>query len=87
MENNENLKLTLAGIVNNAELRGSLFSTFRCPLCGKKMLAGSSAVGLYFYCEELDNVNAPKYPGKKLHGSFHLNLDEIALILNFNPLL
>lgn len=87
MKNNKKQNSTLTGIVNISELRGSLFSSFRCPLCGKKMLAGASAVGLYFYCEELDNVNAPKYPGKKLHGSFHLNLDEIALILNFNPLL
>ncbi len=78
-------KLNITQILNNNDLRGSLYSTFKCAVCGEKLIAQTIGNQLQFACKEY------KYgygdPTQKEHDAFNLTLEEIAAILNFNPLL
>ncbi len=77
--------LNVTNIIGNNDLRGSLYSTFKCSVCGEKLIAQSIGNQLQFACKE------HKYgcgdPSRKEHDTFTLTLEEIAAILNFNPLL
>lgn len=81
----DNKKTKISEIINNSDLRGSLFSTFRCFVCGEKLIAKTIGNQLQFACKEY------KYgygdPSRKEHDAFNLTLEEIAAIFNFNPLL
>ena len=86
MENKEQIEM--AQIMSDNNLRGSLYSTFRCSYCGKKMVAQSVRQGLYFSCENYDDIKSyNEHKGRHVHDSFVLSLTEIVAILNFNPLL
>ncbi len=78
-------ELDITEIINNDKLRGSLYSTFKCSVCGKKLIAQTTGNKLQFSCEEY------KYgcggPNRKEHDAFVLTLEETAAIINFNPLL
>lgn len=87
MENNEQ-PISIADIINNSKLRGSLYSTFRCSYCGGKMMAQVAGNEIYFSCENyIDPKSYIDNNGKYMHDSYYLNLIEIAALLNFNPLL
>lgn len=68
----------VADIINNDKLRGSLYSTFSCQYCGGKLTAYPTQCGLEFECETREC-------GARSH--IQLDLNEIAAIFNFNPLL
>lgn len=83
-----NLSYSITEIIENKSLRGSLYSTFRCSFCGKKLLANALGNHLRLECEDYSNYESYKANnGKYVHDSFDLNLSEVAAILNFNPLL
>lgn len=83
-----NSSISISEIVENQSLRGSLYSTFRCSFCGKKLLASALGDQIRLECEDYNNYESYKANnGKYVHDSFNLNLSEVAAILNFNPLL
>lgn len=85
MENKE--QITVAPIINNSNLRGSLYSTFRCSYCGKKLIVFALGAQLCFECEDYNDVKSyMDNNGKKMHDSFLLDLKEIAAILTYNPI-
>ncbi len=71
--------LPMNELLNNNQLRGSLFSTIKCECCGKKMRTIALGNELFFYCPECDKTTG-EY-------KVRLKLEEIAAIINFNPLL
>lgn len=84
MENKEQ-SLIISDIINNDKLRGSLYSSFKCSLCGKKLIARALGNELHLVCEEHRYSMIPTK--EKNHDIVKLDLKEIAAILNFNPLL
>lgn len=87
MDNNEQFTL-ISNIINNDKLRGSLYSTFRCSYCGKKMIAKVAGQGVYFSCENYTDIKSyNEHHGRHVHDSFALSLTDVVTILNFNPLL
>lgn len=80
--------LSVSKIIDNQNLRGSLYSTFRCSYCGKKLLASSLGEQLCLECEDYNDYESyMANNGKRVHDSFVLDLKEIAAILNYNPVL
>lgn len=77
--------LSVTEIIGNSELRGSLYSTFKCSVCGEKLIAQTIGNKLQFACKDY------KYgcgdPSRKEHDAFTITLEETAAIFNFNPLL
>lgn len=84
MENKEQ-PITITDVVGNDKLGGSLYSTFKCSVCGKKLVVKVIGNKLQFVCKEYRYGCGD--PSRKEHDSIELNLCEIAAILNFNPLL
>lgn len=85
MENKE--QITIAQIINNSNLRGSLYSTFRCSYCGKKLIASALGEQLCFECEDHNDYKSYIDNNcKHIHDSFLLDLKEIAAILTYNPI-
>lgn len=81
MENKEQ-SLTIKDIINNNKLKGSLYSTFKCSDCGKKLIAYQVGSLLHIMCPDYCSLH--KEAG---HDCIKLDLTEIAAILNFNPIL
>lgn len=84
MESKE-LSLRISDIINNEKLKGSLYSTLKCSICGKKLIVQALHTKLRFVCAERRARICP--PGEKEHDDIELNLTEIAAMMNFNPLL
>ncbi len=79
MDNYNSKSLSIAEIVENSELKGSLYSTLRCDICGKKLTASPAGNVLLFMCDSCETTMESK--------AVKLSLVEIAAILNFNPVL
>lgn len=78
--------LRLLGIPS--PLRGSLYATYHCSYCGRKLVARALGSELNFRCpEQISPEQYYKNGGKSPHDDFCLNLTEIAAIINNNPLL
>ena len=78
-------KLNITQILNNNDLRGSLYSTFKCSVCGEKLVAQPMGYQLQFACKEYKYDCGEPY--RKEHDAINLKLEEIAAVFNFNPLL
>ncbi len=83
MDKNEQQTL-ITEIINNDKLRGSLYSTFRCSVCGKKLVAQASGNTLNLICKDYNYAEDRR---SQNHDFIKLDLRELAAILNFNPLL
>lgn len=85
MENKE--QITIAKIISNSNLKGSLYSTLRCSYCGKKLVASALGEQLCLECEDHNDYKSYiDNNGKQIHDTILLDLKEIAAILNYNPI-
>lgn len=83
--NMEDKMLNITNVIGNNDLRGSLYSTFKCSVCGEKLIAQVVGDKLQFACKDYKYSYGD--PSRKEHDAFTLTLEEIAAIFNFNPLL